>query len=65
MYNYHALINALSAHMLPINLNMTFYTHAEHSPTKTTHTKHRAERQTPPTHPPTHTYTQTHIDRSQ
>ena len=35
MYIYHALINALSAHMIHINLNMIFYTHVEHSPTKT------------------------------
>ena len=34
MYIYHALINALSAHMIHINLNI-FYTHVEHSPTKT------------------------------
>ena len=34
MYIYHALINALSAHMIQINLNMIFYTHVEHSPTK-------------------------------
>ena len=39
MYTYHALINALSAHMIYINLNMILYTHIEHSPTKTTHTK--------------------------
>ena len=31
---YHALINALSAHMIHINLNMIFYTHVEHSSTK-------------------------------
>ena len=37
MYIYHALTNALSAHMIHINLNMIFYTHAEHSPTKTTY----------------------------
>ena len=36
MYIYHALINALSAHMIHINLNMIFYTHVERSPTKTT-----------------------------
>ena len=30
MYIYHALINALSAHMIHINLNMRFYTHVEH-----------------------------------
>ena len=35
VYIYHALINALSAHMIYINLNMIFYTLAEHSPTKT------------------------------
>ena len=34
MYIYHALINALSAHMIHINLNMIFCTHAEHGPTK-------------------------------
>ena len=31
---YHALINALNAHMIHINLNMIFYTHVEHSSTK-------------------------------
>ena len=35
---YHALINALSAHMIHINLNMIFYTHVKHSPTKTIYT---------------------------
>ena len=35
MYIYHALINALSAHMVHINLNMIIYTHVEHSPTET------------------------------
>ena len=35
MYIYHVLINALSAHMIHINLNMIFYTHVEHNPTKT------------------------------
>ena len=34
MYIYHALINALSAHMIHINLNMIFYTHVEYSPNK-------------------------------
>ena len=29
MYIYHALINALSAQMIHINLNMIFYTHVE------------------------------------
>ena len=35
MYIYHALINALIAHMVHINLNMIFYTYVEISPTKT------------------------------
>ena len=35
MYIYHELINALSAHIIHINLNIIFYTHVEHSPTKT------------------------------
>ena len=35
MYSYHALINAPSAHMININLNTVFYTHIEHSPSKT------------------------------
>ena len=33
MYIYHALINALSAHIIHTNLNMIFYTHVEHSST--------------------------------
>ena len=33
MYIYHALINTLSAHMI-------FYTHVEHSPTKTIYIKY-------------------------
>ena len=37
---YHALINALSAHMIRINLNVIFYTHVEHSPTKTIYIKY-------------------------
>ena len=36
MYIYHALINALSANMIHINLNVIFHTHVEHSPTITT-----------------------------
>ena len=34
MYIYHVLINTLSTHIIHINLNMIFYTHVEHSPTK-------------------------------
>ena len=33
MYIYHALINALSAHMIHTNLNTIYYTHIEQSPT--------------------------------
>ena len=40
MYIYHALINALSARMIHINLNMIFYIHVEHSPTKTIYIKY-------------------------
>ena len=40
MYIYHALINALSAHMMHSNLNLTLYTHVEHSPTKTIYIKY-------------------------
>ena len=40
MYIYHVLINALSAHMIHINLNMIFYTHVEHSLTKTIYIKY-------------------------
>ena len=43
MYIYHALINALSAHMLHINLNVICYTHVEHSPTKTIYIKYYTE----------------------
>ena len=39
MHIYHALINALKAHMTHINLNEMFYTHIEHSPTKTFYIK--------------------------
>ena len=35
MYIYHALVNALSAHMIHMKLNMTFYTYVEQNPTKT------------------------------
>ena len=46
MYIYHALINALSVHTIHINLNMIFYTHVEHSPTKTIYIKYYTEKQT-------------------
>ena len=44
MYIYHVLINALSAHMIHSNLNMIFYTHVEHSPTKTIYIKYYTTR---------------------
>ena len=40
MYIYHVFINVLSANMIHINLNMIFYTHVQHSPTKTIYIKH-------------------------
>ena len=46
MYIYYALINALSAHMIHINLNMIFYTHVEHSPTKTIYIKYYTKTKT-------------------
>ena len=64
VYIYHVLINALSAHMKHINLNMIFYTHVEHSPTKTIYIKYHTK--TPPkpelqthTHMHAHTHTMT------
>ena len=50
----HALlINALSADMIHMNLNMIFYTLVDHSPTKTIYIKYYMEN--------THTHTHTHI----
>ena len=71
MYIYHALINALSDPMIHINLNMIFYTHVEHSPTKTiyiknytkqqkTHYKHTHTHIHIHTHTHSHTHTHTH-----
>ena len=37
---YHALINALSAHIIHINLNTIFYTPTEDGPTKTIYVRH-------------------------
>ena len=63
MYIYHALVNTLSTHVIHINLNMIFYTHVEHSPTKTTWSfcffKYAL-----PTHTHTPTYTHPHNDSS-
>ena len=62
MYIYHALINALSAHMIHMNLNMLFYTHVEHSPTKTIYIKYYTNKQKNAlqTHTHTHTHARTH-----
>ena len=58
MYIYHALINALSAHMRYINLNTMFYTHVEHSSTETVYIMYYLG-----THTHTHTHTYTHSKR--
>ena len=74
MYIYHALINALSAPMIHINLNMIFYTHVKHSPTKTIYIKYYLKRKKKKiniynknalqtcthTHTHTHTHTRAH-----
>ena len=61
MYIYYPLINALSAPMIHINLNMIFYAHVEHSPTKTIYMKYYMEKQIHRhTHTRTHTCTHTH-----
>ena len=64
MYIYHALINALSARMIHINLNiynLIFYTHVEHSPTKTIYIKYyKIKIKIRTTNRHTHSHTQTH-----
>ena len=60
MYIYHAFINALSAHMIHININMIFYTHAEHSPTKTVYIKYYTKTKTKQKMHHTHTHARTH-----
>ena len=55
MYIYRALIKALSAHMIRINLKKLFYTHVEGSPTKTIYIWQYME---------THTHTRTQNDCS-
>ena len=55
MYIYYALVNALSAHIIYINLNTIFYTYVEDSPTKTIYIRHYMEK---------HTHTHTHNDCS-
>ena len=54
---YHALIDALSAHMIHINLNTKLYPHVVHIPTKTIYIKYYMETHT---HGRTHTAMHTH-----
>ena len=56
MYIYDALINALSAHLIYINLNTIVYTHVEHSPSKITFMRYYME-----THARMHTHTHTRM----
>ena len=58
MYIYHTLINALRAYMIHINLNAIFYTHIEHSPTKTLYIYYMETH----THTHTHTHTMTVVE---
>ena len=60
MYIYHVLINTLSTHMIHINLNMIFYTHVEHSPTKTIYIKYYTKTKQKMHYKHTHTHTHTH-----
>ena len=55
MYSYHALLNALSAHMIRINLNTIFYTHVEQN------NLNEVLYGPPPPPQHTHTHTYTHI----
>ena len=43
MYTYHALINALSTHIIHINLNTIFCTYVEDSPIKAIYIRHYME----------------------
>ena len=54
IYIYHVLINALSAHIIHINLKTISYTYIEDSPTKTNNIRRYME-----THTHTHTYKMT------
>ena len=60
MYIYHALINALSAHMIHVNLNVIFYTHVKHSPTKTICIEYSLKKQKQKCTTNMHTHTHTH-----
>ena len=58
MYIYHVLINALSAHMIHINLNTIFYAHVEDNPTETIYIRRYKRART---HTHTHTHARTHV----
>ena len=63
IYIYYALIYAPSAHMIHINLNTVFYTHVEHSPTKTIYIRiwrHTCVRARAHTHTRVHTLSRAH-----
>ena len=64
MYIYHALINALSAHMIHINLNVIVYTHVKHSPTKTIYIKYYKNKNKTKNALQTHTHTYTDCGRN-
>ena len=63
MYIYHVFLNALSTHIIHINLKIIFFTHAKHSPTKTIYIKYYMETHTH-THTRTHTHTHTHTQQT-
>ena len=46
MYIYHALINAMSAHIIHVNLNTIVYTHTEDCAIKTIYTWYYMETHT-------------------
>ena len=56
------LINALSTHIIHINLNTIFYAHIEHSPAETIYIRYYMETHTH-THTHTHTLTLTHTNK--
>ena len=61
MYIYHALINALSALMIHIKINIILYTHVEHIPNKTIYINYYKKQNKTKTHyTHTHTHSLTH-----
>ena len=63
MYIYHALINALSAHMIHINLNTIIILYTCRAPTKTIYIRYYMETHTHThagTHARTHVHARTH-----